>query len=178
MRVLFLSYLILILPHLANGQTTLVDIDNFNADKLNALLIDYTNQQRLRKRKQKLLYYPQLNAAAKNHALYMADRSYLGHFQKKKSLKTVRDRLKLLGGNAEFVGENVQFISILFELEQSNGNLTYEQLAKLLGDNWKRSRGHYKNMIESVYTGVTHQFAVSNGMLYACQLFTSKPYTP
>ena len=163
---------------LAHSQSEVVDLSNFDSSILNELLIDYTNQLRKRKRKQKLSYFPKLDAAAKNHADYMAARKYLGHIQKNKALKTVKDRVVMLGGDADFVGENVQYISINYEIEQADNKLTYENLAVILGEQWRKSKGHYANMIDGNYNGVSHQFAIKDGLLYACQVFTSKPFEP
>jgi len=142
------------------------------------LLVDYTNALRKRKRRNNLEYYPALDAAAKNQANYMADKDYLGHFQKNRRLKTVKNRVQVLGGDADYVGENVQYISIQYQLEKAKGKLTYQALAKILGDNWKNSKGHYANMIDKRYEGVAHQFAFKDGLLYACQVFSSKAFEP
>lgn len=177
MRQAFLLYsLFFVLTGFGQGEK--VDLAQFNSAKLNEYLIAYTNQLRERKRKQSLDYYPALDAAAKNHATYMAEHNYLGHTQKNKTYKTVKDRVSVLGGNAEFVGENVQYISINYELQKAKQGLTYQQLAKILGENWKNSRGHYLNIITPEYTGVSHQFVVADGKLFACQVLSSKPFEP
>ena len=174
----FLAYGYIIISVLAFGQNDLVNLSDFNTEKLNELLVNYTNQLRVRKRKTALTYDPNLDAAAKNHAQYMAERNYLGHFQKNKSLKTVKDRVSILGGDADFVGENVQYVSLDYEIKKSKYRLTYSDLATILGDNWKNSKGHYANMIDDNYSGVSHQFVVKNGLLYVCQVFSSKPFEP
>ncbi|MFK8038378.1 MAG: CAP domain-containing protein [Crocinitomicaceae bacterium] len=155
------------------GQTEVVDLSNFNANKLNHLIIEYTNQLRSKKRRPPLAHHALLDNAAQNHADYMADRKRLSHTQRNRNLKTVKDRVEALGGNADFIGENIQFISINYEIEQSNYQLTYIQLAKILGDNWKASKGHYLNMIDREYSRVSHQFAFANGLLFVCQVFSS-----
>lgn len=169
----FLIYGYLFFSILAFGQSKKVDLVNFDTQKLNALLVDYTNQLRLEKRKKQLEYYPTLDKAASIHAIYMANRKYLGHVQRNRKFRTVIDRVKAFGYLPEFVGENIQFISIQYKIDVENKMLTYFQLSKILGDNWKESRGHYLNMIDFRYTGVSHQFAIKDGLLYVCQVFSS-----
>jgi uncharacterized protein YkwD len=176
MRILLLTYVLILISILGYAQGDLVSLSNFDTERLNSYLVNYTNQLRTKKRKQGLAYYSDIDAAAKNQAQYMADRKYLGHFQKRKPLKTVKDRVKSLGGDAQTVGENVQYISINYEIKSTSNTLTYLQLATILGDNWKKSRGHYRNMLDETYTGVSHQFAIKNGLLFVCQVFTSKPF--
>lgn len=156
------------------GQSKKVDLRKFDGQILNQLLIDYTNELRLKKRKKPLEHYLLLDSAAINHVLYMANRKYLGHTQKSRALRTVKDRLEYFGETPEFVGENVQFISIQYEVDKSNKDLTYNQLSEIIGHNWKVSRAHYLNMINSNYTGVSVKFAISGGLLYVCQVFSSE----
>lgn len=175
---IIIAYYLLTLSGFAFGQADIVSLNNFDSKKLNLLLLDYTNQQRKRKRRDTIEYYPALSAAAKSQANYMAKNEYLGHYQKNRRLKTVKNRVQVLGGDADYVGENVQYISIQYELERLKGKLTYQALAKELGENWKKSKGHYANMIDKKYQGVAHQFAIKDGLLYACQVFSSKPFEP
>ncbi len=160
----------------ALSQTEIVDPDNFNDDRLNQLLLEYTNRERRKKRRGALDLYPVLDLAAKDHVKYMAERKYVGHIQKIKQKRTVQLRVNYYGGNSQFVGENVQMIPLKYEIQKSKNRLTYNQLAKMLGDNWRKSKGHYLNMVDKNYTGVSHQFAIKGGDLYVCQVFSAKHF--
>ena len=164
------------LSFMAKAQNEIVDSDQLDDDKLNQLLLDYTNRERRKKRKDSLALYPMLDLPAKDHSDYMAKHDYVGHFQKIKQKKTVELRVNYFGGNSQYVGENVQMIPIDYEIKKSKNRLTYPQLARMLGENWRKSKGHYANMIDKNYTGISHQFTINNGYLYVCQVFSSKPF--
>ncbi len=170
--------LVLILSFFGFTQNDNVSEDSFDSDKLNAYMMEYTNQLRSKKRRNSLMFYTWLCPAAKNHADYMASNNYLGHSQRKIAYRTVRDRVQKFGRDADFIGENVQYLSLAYEIEKANNNLTYSRLASILISNWRKSKGHYANMIDKAYTGIAHQFAIKDGILYACQILTSKPYFP
>ena len=42
--------------------------------------------------------------------------------------------------------------------------------------NWKKSAGHFKNMVNKDYAGVSHAYAIKDGILYCCQVFGSEPF--
>ncbi|MFD1552287.1 hypothetical protein DNU06_11360 [Putridiphycobacter roseus] len=161
-----------------NGENTILDLEKIDKKLLNLLLIDYTNELRGKRKKDTLSNYPSLSKAARYHAKYMGYYQYIGHHQQRKGYRTVKERLISMGGDANFVGENVQMVPLTSWVKNSKTDFTYGELAEKLGENWRKSKGHYNNMINEHYTGVYHGFYFIDGNLYACQVFSSKPFEP
>ena len=106
----------------------------------------------------------------------MAKENVLSHAQKSKLKNSPFDRVKYYGGAHSKVAENIQLLPLQQKINKSKGRLTYEKLAKEVVATWKKSSGHYKNMINGDYTGVSHTYVVKDGMLFCCQLLASKPF--
>lgn len=180
MRLISLLYIFTLFSLSAQTKVSgeLVDLDSLDKKKLNLLVLHYTNELRIKRKKDTLSNYPALSKAARYHAKYMGYYQYVGHNQQRKGYKTVKERLVTFGGDANFVGENVQMVPVTAWLKNSKVPFTYEVLAEKLVENWRKSKGHYNNMINEHYTGAYHGFYLIDGNLYACQVFSSKPFNP
>lgn len=158
------------------GQSEIVDLKNFKADVLNQALIDEVNALRKRKRLDSLTNDVILEKAALDQAQYMAAEQELGHGQKSKLKGSPYKRVLFYGGSHNLIGENVLSYNLESEIKKSKNKLTYQRLAKDLIDQWEKSKPHYENLIEPDYTQIAHQFAIKDGVLFACQVFGSKPF--
>ncbi|MEX1002909.1 MAG: CAP domain-containing protein [Crocinitomicaceae bacterium] len=153
-----------------------VDVKNFDEELFREQLLAEVNKLRKRNRQDSLQHDPSLDQAAADHAAYMTENKTLSHQQKNKLKQAPIDRVKFYGGSHAKVAENTQLFPLAYEVEKSKGRLTYEKLAREVVGNWKKSSGHYKNMINGDYTGVAHQFTLKDGQLYCCQLLASSPF--
>lgn len=165
----------LFVPVLSQAQEV-IDPANFDVNLFNQYVLEEVNKLRKRARVDSLIEDPTLDQAAQNHADYMAEENNLTHFQDDKALNRPYDRVKFFGGTHEKVGENIQLVPLDFKVKKSKNKLTYQKLAKEVVDNWKRSSEHYKNMIHEGYNGVSHKYALKDGILFCCQVFGSTPF--
>ena len=167
----------MILIPLSSQAQELVELKNFNVELFNQYVLQEVNKLRVRNRVDTLVPDPSLDQAGQDHADYMAENKQLTHFQKKNKLK-VRpyDRVQYYGGTHDKVAENIQLVPLEFKIEKSKNRLTYEKLAKEIVDTWKKSSDHYRNMMNPNYAGVSHTYALKDGILYCCQVLASKPF--
>lgn len=154
----------------------MIDTNNFDVDELNRYVLEEVNKLRKRNRVDTLSEDHSLDRAAQDHADYMSKEEVLSHAQKSKLKNKPYDRVVFYGGTHSAVGENIQLVPLYQKVDKSKGRLTYQKLAKELVGNWKKSTGHYKNMINPDFTGVSHTYAIKDGLLYCCQLLASKPF--
>jgi uncharacterized protein YkwD len=173
MRII--GYILLILPFTGSAQE-LVDSTNFDIEVFNKYVLKEVNKLRTRNRLDTLTVDPSLGKASQDHCDYMTKENVLSHIQKNKYKNSPFDRVKYYGGAHSKVGENIQLLPLQQKINKSKGRLTYDKLAKELVSVWKKSSGHYKNIINPHYTGVYHSYVVKNGMLFCCQLLASKPF--
>ena len=82
---------------LGNAQEEWVNLTDFNSQKLNRFVLDYTNRERRKKHVNEIELSPALDSAALNHAKYMAERVYIGHNQYLWHMKTPRHRVEYYG---------------------------------------------------------------------------------
>lgn len=160
-----------------NAQQDKIDPQQINYDLLNELVTDEINALRSRKRLDTLSNDASLDKASQDHAKYMGDNAILTHAQKVKDKKTPYDRVLFYGGSHSSVGENVQVQPLAQMIENSNGKLTYQKLAKEIADTWKASKEHYENILNPDYQVVSYAFYVKDGNLYICQVMASKPFS-
>jgi uncharacterized protein YkwD len=153
-----------------------VDTANFDTERFNQYVLDEVNKLRIRERVDTLIEDHSLDAASQDHADYMAENNVLSHAQKEKLKNKPYDRVLYHGGTHNSVGENIQIVPINYMFEKSKGKLTYQKLAKEVVSNWKKSAGHFKNMVRKDFAGVSHSYAFNKGMMYCCQVFGSKPF--
>lgn len=132
---------------------------------------------RAKKKLSGLIKNQYLVKAALLHVEWMVEKNKFSHFQNKSKTKTPQNRVKLVGGNDSFVGENIAYT--LFNLEMTNKkgqqytNTTYEAIANELVLMWRNSKGHYKNIITKEYrtTGIGLAVDFENNKVYAVQVF-------
>ena len=168
-------FILIFLPFSVSAQE-IVDPKNFDEDLFNYYVLKEVNKLRTRNRVDTLVPDPSLDEASQNHARYMADNKLLTHFQEEKTMNKPYDRVKFFGGTHDKVGENVQLVALDYKIEKAKGKLTYEKLAKDVVSNWKKSSEHYQNMINPLFSGVSHKYAAKEGILYCCQVLASKPF--
>lgn len=112
-----------------------------------------------------------LKAAAKLQSDYMATSNAIGHTQIKKVYKDPKDRVIFSKGtDFEIVGENVLMIGL------PKGKISKSDISKLatsMFEMWKKSPGHYANMIHKDYTlqdfAFTENKALTN--IYVAEVF-------
>lgn len=155
-----------------------VSMENFDEEQFNKYVLEEVNKLRKRNRVDSLIHDPSLDEAANDHAEYMAKNNVLSHQQKNRLKQTPMDRVRFYKGSHEKVAENIQLFQLEREIEKSRGRLTYQKLAREIVDNWKGSSGHFKNMVNEDYTGVSHQYVLKDGKLYICQVLASAPFEP
>lgn len=158
------------------AQVKLIDLNNFDADYLNQLIIKAVNNERRKKRLDSVYVDSTLFPPAQNQSDYMAANNYIGHDQKKTNKLTFEKRMEVYGCNHKIAVENVQSIDVKFLLGKNKNRLTYVKLAKIIVDNWKKSSEHNKNMLNAQVRGINHGFAFKDGYLYITQILASKPF--
>lgn len=154
----------------------IIDTNNFDFKELNRHVLEEVNKLRNRSRLDTLCEDHSLDRAAQDHVDYMSKEEVLSHAQKSKLKNKPFDRVVFYGGTHSHVGENIQVAALYQKFNKSKGRLTYQKLAKEIVGNWKKSSGHYKNIVNSDYTGVAHAYRIKDGMLYCCQLLASRPF--
>ena len=160
----------------AAAQVKLIDLNNFDSDYLNQMIIKNVNSERRKKREDSVHIDKTLLPPAQDQADYMASHNYIGHDQKKTDKPTFEKRMDVYGCNHKIAVENVQSIDIKYLLGKNKNRLTYIKLAKIIVDNWRKSNAHYKNMINPNVTVINNAFAFKDGYLYIAQILASKPF--
>ena len=164
-----------LLPLFGKAQE-LLDTTSFDVELFNKYVLQEVNKLRIRNKADTLSEDHSLDKASQDHADYMADNNVLSHAQKSKTKNAPMDRVKFYEGSHSAVGENIQLVPLNYKIEKSKNRLTYEKLAKELVGNWKKSSGHYQNMINPSYTGVSHTYQIKDGVLFCVQLLASPPF--
>ena len=163
-----------------NAQQLPKNLKDIDHKILNEYILNEVNIIRKKKRTKALKNDKRLEAAARDHALYLYSKQTLTHKQAKKDKKNPWDRLKFYKLSFKTCGENIQYLypnapsPTKKEIKSSKPN-TYEYLAKVLVTFWAESKGHLFNMVHKDFT---HTYVVTkvdekDGRLYAVQLFTS-----
>lgn len=158
-----------------------MDVYNIDNALLNKYILLEVNKLRKKEKVDPIENRMELLAAAQDHANYMMNERKLTHFQKfNKIKKSPKNRVDYYGRLFNTVGENVQLANLRIVARSTDKNppiSTYEQLAEELVENWKKSPGHFKNMVspdfKSTYTAVSIN---ADGEVYACQVFGGSPY--
>ncbi len=163
------------LPNLSKAQE-LLDTNSFDVELFNKYVLNEVNKLRIRNKVDTLVVDRSLDKAAQDHADYMAENNVLSHAQKSKLKNAPMDRVKYYDGAHSAVGENIQLVPLNYKIEKSKNRLTYEKLAKELVANWKKSSGHYKNMMNPAFNGVTHTYTIKDGVLFCVQLLASTAF--
>lgn len=158
------------------GQVKLIDLNNFDANYLNELIIKNVNAERRKKRLDSVYIDKTLLPPAQDQSDYMAAHNYIGHNQKKTDKPTFEKRMDVFGCNHKVATENVQSVDVKYLLGKNKNRLTYIKLAKYIVDNWKKSSEHYKNIINPNVAVINNAFAFKDGYLYVTQILASKPF--
>lgn len=174
MRIALLHILTLIVFNLSAQDK--IDPKNFNYDLLEQMVFDEVNNLRTRKRLDSLTDDPTLKSASDDHAKYMGENNQLTHVQKDKEKRSPYDRVVYYGGTHNNVGENILVLPIAQLMDDANGKLTYQKLAKEIVDSWKGSKEHYENFMNPDFSVVNYAFYIQDGKIYCCQLLASKPF--
>lgn len=173
-----LLFFFFLLPFMGNSQVLghKIDPDKFDADLFNQLVLLEVNKYRKRKRVDTLLNDPILAEAAQDQAEYMAATQQIGHGQKTKEKGSPYKRVLYYGGAHNHIGENVQAFDLEKAITKSKGRLTYDRLARDFVKVWIKSKEHEKNLSEPDYANIGHGFYIKDGVLFAAQVFGSKPF--
>jgi uncharacterized protein YkwD len=112
-----------------------------------------------------------LSNAAKIQSDFMAETKNLSHTHTTKKLKTPSDRISISKGiDFEIVGENI------LQIPLPKGKLSSADISKLANEMfemWKKSKGHYQNMIHSSFTYEGFAFTETKELsdIYVTQVF-------
>ncbi|MFI5203847.1 MAG: CAP domain-containing protein [Flavobacteriales bacterium] len=179
-RTILIPFLLFALP--VNAQV-LSSASEASPAILNKYILDEVNKIRKKAKVDSLEIDTLLNRPSADHARYMAQNKKITHYQNAANKKTPKNRTDFYGAHFAVVGENVQFTHSTLILEaldkkKKDKELTYQNLAYALVQNWKNSPPHYKNMIDPNFKTTTTSVSVgADGNIYACQLFGSPSYT-
>lgn len=168
---------ILVLTSTSLFGQEIINPRKFDVDLFNKYMLKEVNKLRVRGRVDSLIEDPSLDLASQDHADYMAENNVLSHAQKDKEKNAPYDRVLFYGGSHNKVAENIQLVPLAYKIEKSKNKLTYEKLAKEVVANWKKSAGHFKNMVNGDYSGVSHTYAIKDGILFCCEVLASKPFS-
>src|SRR5262249_9624507 len=132
-------------------------------DRVGELVVDSVNRFREEKGRGKLRVNPQLTAAARYFAGYLAR---TGKFSHTADGKGPAERAVQYGSRYCLVLENIAY-------QYSSRSFTAPALARKLVEGWKGSPGHRKNMLDpDVFdTGVAVAQSPRTGKFYAVQMF-------
>ena len=117
--------------------------ENIDYELLSAAIFYATNIQRKKYRKPVFIHSKKLEEAAQKHSFNMVKHNFYSHTSPVKKNRTMSDRLKLVGIENAFSGENI------FDYFQQNP--TYWSMAVGLVDGWMKSKGHRENILDKNY---------------------------
>lgn len=166
----------------AQGQTPIKEQD-FDADLLEELILEKVDSVRLAHRKSVFVPDSIMQKAAVDHALFLARKKTLSHFQEGNKKKyNPQDRVVFFGGKGYLTGENAAEHPIKMLLHQNKGMTIkkveeYEQSALLFVQQWVNSPMHFKNLMREDYsrTGIGVALDSKNNRIYAVQVFSPEP---
>lgn len=166
---LFVLFLTLFLSSFSYAQMT-KEQSNYLSTKIHTLV----NDLRRSKNVQELQLNDTLAKAADFHSSYMQKSKKLSHDQKSSRYRTPSKRVRHFKGKSFFnIGENVLKIG---GLKQSFSKSNLNELALRMFNMWKKSPGHYQNMINSEYEfqGFGFDYNPVTKRIYATQVFARK----
>lgn len=169
-----MKYIILILSCLFWSTSYFAQLTSDNYWQLKKELAAKINQLRKEKQAGALVFDKTLEQAAYLHSSFMALNRVLRHDEIDPKKGTPKARVLYCGGkDFELVGENVlQSVPLTFPLSKTD-------ISKLADDfflAWKKSPGHYANMINKEYQLADFGFVLDsvNSVIYATHLFGKK----
>ncbi|WP_299836269.1 CAP domain-containing protein [uncultured Tenacibaculum sp.] len=165
-----LLLLIAIVGNLFYGYTQLsVDEEKYLAD----LLLKKVNKLRKKKNVNSLKNNINLVKAAKFHSDYMSKKQKLTHNQLETEFVTPKHRVEKFSKEFDVFGENIlKTRSIKPPFTKRKLSL----MANLMYNSWKRSEGHYKNMISNQfsYSGFGFVYNKKKKQIFATNVFGAK----
>lgn len=170
---------------LLNDETTAIDlssendvlnIDNFNETLLEQLLEVEINNLRSQIDLPPLFRESILTYAARDQNLFQVQNSQMSHIQDSDDKRSVSKRIHHFGGNFRWSGENVQYLGFVIYTDNYGQQVktnTYKHTAIEIAENWKRSPGHYGNIINNQFkfVGTSIALDLKKQALYATQVF-------
>lgn len=166
----------MIIPFNTFSQREYVDTLDIKSEVLSNLISKRINSERKRKKVDSIYQNTDLIDMTLNHVKYMADNSFVGHEQQNKETKNLENRLEFFDGNNKYISESVLSINLQKLIVKSKGRYTYDKLAKLVFEKWKKSSFDYQQIISEKYYYINQQFILKNGFLYVCQTYASKAF--
>lgn len=181
--VKFLLFAVLLLPsYTVSAQNRPLDPQKFDAALLENLILQRVDSLRKVHKKASFTKDAILQKAAANHAVYLAKKGTLTHFQEKGKHYNPQDRVLFYGGKGYYAGENAAEHPVQVLLHKIKGQkfdrvTTYEQSAELFVLQWATSKPHMENLMRNEYslTGVAVSLDKKSGRIYAVQVFSPKP---
>lgn len=183
MKKLIIILSICLLPALHVQAQTPIKEQKFDAALLENLILEKIDSVRLAHKKSVFTSDPVLQQAATDHAVYLAKKQTLSHFQDgNKKKHNPQDRVVFFGGKGYQTGENAAEHPVKALLvKQKWSNITkvndYEQSALLFVQQWVNSPMHFKNLMRDDYsrTGMGVSYSPKNNRIYAVQVFSPEP---
>ncbi len=162
--------------YFSDDHNSRIDPNNIDLDLLEELVHAEVNKLRARKRLSKLKRDPLLLRAADMQNNYCLKKGTLTHRQPSSSKRAHGDRIRYLGGDYSYTGENLQYIGFT---TYTRGNRvwydtgTYEEMAKDIVKNWIQSKGHYANLVNPNYdlVGTALAYDEDKAWVYCSQVY-------
>ena len=157
-------------------SSTKIDLETFDQELLEKLVLDEINKQRADKGIQRLENNTSLHLAAKNQNDYQIKIDQLTHEQENAKMSNLIDRVQHYNGQFFEVAENVQYIGLTvihFGDRQDLVTPTYAKAAELLIQGWVNSSGHYLNLINPKYdyAGTAVGYSEKRRAFFATQVY-------
>ena len=120
--------------------------------ELEAIVLRKIDSIRIKKNREPLIHHDHLKTSARHHLIWVKETGKVVHFQDVKITKTPIKRARLAGYTEKLIGENLAMTKYEKELKTEKGeiytNISLEDIANDLVNNiWRKSKGHYKNII-------------------------------
>jgi len=149
--LIIFSFLIIAVKSQGN---TLFSVETYSEDveKLELIVSKKIDSLREHKKRDPLILHEHLKTSARHHLIWVKETGRVVHFQDVKITKTPIKRARLAGYTEKLIGENLAMTKYGKELKTEKGliyvNETLEDIANDLVNNiWRKSKGHYKNII-------------------------------
>lgn len=185
MRFILLSIILILASYLqAQLATSEINLNKLNTSLLEELIIKKLNEDRLEQNGFIVKRDAILSLAAQDQAKYMGTQKKISTSQTTKGKESTFKRVVFYKGTHEGIVENCTSVYIKKNApSKSTKNTkiitTYTDAANAIYDNWKRNKGHTKNMINPSADVYGIGFYLSeDSVLYTSQIFAYKPYQP
>lgn len=135
------------------------------------------NAMRKEKQLAPLAFDNVLKQAAQVHSSYMAEKKKLSHEETVAGLKTPKARVIKQGGrDFELIGENIVLVKAPSGKPEK---IDCAKIAKEMAQAWRKSPGHYANIMNASYTLGDFGFEIdaSSSNIYATQVFGKRGIT-